>query len=311
MLRPRVSIGMPVYNGAQYLEAAIDSLLGQTFTEFELIICDNASTDGTQAICERYRLQDSRIRYERNARNMGASWNFNRTYNLARAQYFKQAAHDDICEPEFLERCVEVLDGDPTVVMAYPRTTIIDADGNTIEHCSETLNLREDRPHQRFQHFHHVFGEWSVCHPVFGVMRVAPVRDREILPRFIASDMILLAELSLHGKIVEIPGSLFKLRWHAGASTVAQKAFEQRALWFDPALSGALASTLTRFRWLYEYLAMIARVPMTPFERLRCYQQMPRWIFRNRSKLATDLLRAASIVHRLHRLRSPKEAINL
>lgn len=293
---PRVSVGMPVYNGAAYLEAAIGSILAQTLTDFELIICDNASTDATQEICERYASRDPRIRYERNARNMGASWNFNRTFALARAPYFKQAAHDDICEPEFLERCAAELDRDLGAVMAYTRTIIIDAAGAEVERFSNTLDLREERPHRRFQHFHHVFGEWSVCHPIFGVMRVAPVRDREILPRYVASDMILLAELALHGKIVEVPEFLFRLRWHAGASTVAQREFDQRALWFDPSLSGALASTLTRFRWLYEYAAMILRVPMTAFERLRCYQQLPRWIYRNRTKLGGDLIRAAAIV---------------
>jgi hypothetical protein len=127
-------------------------------------------------------------------------------------------------------------------------------------------------------------------------MRVAPVRDREILPRYIASDMVLLAELSLHGKIVEHPEFLFKLRWHAGASTVAHKPYSQRALWFDPKLSGSVAIPLTRYRWLYEYLSMIARVPMTPFERFRCYQQMPRWIYRNRNLLFGAALQTAKVL---------------
>ena len=308
MQRPRVSIGLPVYNGGRYLESALDSLLAQTFTDFELIISDNASSDNTREICERYRDRDVRIQYLRNEKNMGASWNFNRVYRLAQAPYFKQAAHDDICEPQFLERCVAALDRDPAVVMAYSQTTIIDGDGMEVERFAGTLDLREERPHSRFQHFHHVFGEWSVCHPIFGVMRVEPVRDREILPRFIASDMILLAELSLHGKIVEVPEYLFRLRWHADASTVAQKEFAERALWFDPSLSGALTATLTRFRWLYEYLAMIGRVQMTPFERVRCLQQMPRWIYRNRTKLLGDLARSASIVARRVRPRPAKEA---
>lgn len=308
---PRVSLGMPVYNGEKYLEAALDSLLAQTFTSFELIVCDNASTDGTQEICERYAARDARIRYERNARNMGASWNFNRCYNLARAPYFKQAAHDDLCEPEFLERCVDVLDRDPSVVMAYPRTLIIDERGEVIEHTANTLDLREETPSRRFQHFHHVFGEWSVCHPIFGVMRVAPVRERDILPRYIASDMILLAELSLHGKIVEIPDELFRLRWHAGASTVAQKDFTQRALWFDPSAKGALGVVLTRFRWLKEYLAMIGRVPMSPYQRVRCVQQMPRWIYRNRALLFNDLKLAASVVLGRERATSSKKAIEV
>lgn len=299
---------MPVYNGAKYLRSAIDSILAQTFTDFELIISDNASTDETQAICEEFRDRDARIRYVRNERNMGASWNFNRVYAMSRAPYFKQAAHDDLCEPTFLERCVEVLDADPSVEMVYPRTILIDGNGAEIERFSDTLDLQEARPHERFQHFHHVFGEWSICHPIFGVMRVAPVRDREILPRFIASDMVLLAELSLHGKIVELPEYLFKLRWHAGASTVANKPYTSRALWFDPSLADSISIPLTRFRWLYEYARMVAAVKMTPFERLRCYQQMPRWIYRNRVLLFNDTLDTGRVMIRHLRSRTPQGA---
>jgi glycosyltransferase involved in cell wall biosynthesis len=295
---PRVSIGMPVYNGAKYLELALDSILSQTFTDFELIISDNASSDGTQEICERYRDRDPRIRYFRNERNMGASWNFNRVYALSRAPYFKQAAHDDLCAPTFLERCVEVLDRDPSAVMVYPRTILIDGEGCEIQRFEGTLDLRQDRPHRRFQRFHHVFGDWSICHPIFGVMRVAPVANREILPAYIASDMVLLCELALHGKIYELPEYLFSLRWHAGASTVANKPYEQRALWFDPTLANSISIPLTYYRWLYEYTRMIDRVQMTPFERFRCYQQMPRWIYRHRTKLARSAWEASAVALR-------------
>lgn len=293
---PRVSLGLPVYNGAHYLPSTLDALLAQTFTDFELIVSDNASTDATEEICRSYAARDSRIRYSRNPGNLGASWNFNHVYAVSQAPYFKQVAHDDICEPTFLERCVEILDRDPSVVMVYPRTILIDGEGKELERFVGTLDLQEERPSQRFQHFHHVFGEQSICHPIFGVMRVAPVRGRRILPRFIASDMVFLAELSLHGKIVEYPEFLFKLRWHAGASTVANKPFEQRALWFDPALAGSVAIPLTRFRWLWEYVAMVARVPMSPYERLRCYQQMPRWIYRNRMKLLRDSMHTGRVL---------------
>ena len=309
MAVPSISIGMPVYNGSRYLASSLDSLLTQTYTDFELIISDNASTDGTAEICAAYAARDPRIRYYRNEHNMGASWNFNRVYALARAPYFKQAAHDDLCEPTFLERCIEVLERDPSVVMAYPRTILIDDDGNEITRFADTLDLQERTPHQRFQHFHHVFGEQSICHPIFGVMRVAPVRERAILPRFIASDMILLAELALHGKIVEIPEYLFRLRWHAGASTVANKAFDLRALWFDPALNGSLAIPLTRYRWLYEYLRMTVSVKMTPFQRIRCWQQMPRWVYRYRAKLIRDAFGTVrALVSRLRPSRTVIEA---
>ena len=100
--RPRVSIGLPVYNGENFLEFALDSILGQTFQDFELIISDNASTDATESICRRYAAKDSRIRYYRNPNNQGAAQNYNRVFALARGEYFKWAAHDDVCKPNYL-----------------------------------------------------------------------------------------------------------------------------------------------------------------------------------------------------------------
>src|SRR5688572_10868700 len=98
---PRVSIGLPVYNGENYLAEAIDSILAQTFEDFELIISDNASTDRTQEICEAYAAKDGRIRYYRSEVNKGSAWNFNRVFELARGEYFKWAAHDDYIAPEY------------------------------------------------------------------------------------------------------------------------------------------------------------------------------------------------------------------
>ena len=108
--KPRVSIGMPVFNGENYLAEALDSLLTQTFSDFELIISDNASTDKTEEICRAYAVRDQRIRYFRNQENLGASRNYNRVFELSSGEYFKWAAHDDLCAPEFLGRCVDVLD---------------------------------------------------------------------------------------------------------------------------------------------------------------------------------------------------------
>ena len=103
---PKVSIGLPVYNGERYLREALDSILGQTFRDFELIICDNASTDETAAICADYAARDPRIRYHRQTHNIGATANFNHTFELARGAYFKWAAHDDVLAPTWLEKCV-------------------------------------------------------------------------------------------------------------------------------------------------------------------------------------------------------------
>src|SRR5690242_8395655 len=128
----RVSVGMPVYNGATYIRQAIDAILNQTFSEFELVICDNASTDETPQICAEYAGADYRVRYVRNPTNLGGSPNFVRVFEMSEAPYFKWAAHDDLCTPTFLEQSVGVLDARPEVVLCYPRSAFIDAAGRVI-----------------------------------------------------------------------------------------------------------------------------------------------------------------------------------
>ena len=105
---PRVSVGLPVYNGERFLAQAIDSVLQQTHSDLELVISDNASTDRTEEICRSYTTQDSRVRYFRSSANIGACRNFSRVFELSRAPYFKWACYDDICVPGFLEKCVAV-----------------------------------------------------------------------------------------------------------------------------------------------------------------------------------------------------------
>ena len=111
---PRVSIGLPVYNGERFLVQAIESVLAQTFEDFELIVCDNASTDASGAIAQTYVERDSRVRYFRNASNLGAARNFNRTFELSRGEYFKWLAADDLIAPTYLERCLAALGPRPT-----------------------------------------------------------------------------------------------------------------------------------------------------------------------------------------------------
>src|SRR5260370_42275271 len=123
---PLLSIGLFVYNGERFLEETLDSILNQTFTNFELIISDNASTDRTAEVSQAYARRDSRIRYYRGEKNMGAGWNTRRVYELATAKYFKWAAADDILEPEFLRRCGLGLEGDVGCVVGYGRTKKVD-----------------------------------------------------------------------------------------------------------------------------------------------------------------------------------------
>jgi glycosyltransferase involved in cell wall biosynthesis len=109
MTNPLISIGMPVYNGEKNIRNALDSLLAQTFSEFELIISDNGSSDGTEDICREYKLRDSRISYIRHNENRGYFFNFNYVLSLSRGEFFMWASSDDQWAPEFIQRNLEIL----------------------------------------------------------------------------------------------------------------------------------------------------------------------------------------------------------
>ena len=129
---PRVSVGVPVYNAEKYLRQSLESLLAQTFEDVEIIISDNCSADATEAICREFAQRDSRIRYLRQPENLGAIANFNHVFAEARGEYFKWAAYDDLCEPTFLQRCVDVLDKNPDVGWCHSKSDRIDADGGRL-----------------------------------------------------------------------------------------------------------------------------------------------------------------------------------
>jgi glycosyltransferase involved in cell wall biosynthesis len=107
---PKVSIGLAVYNGELYIREALDSLIAQCFTDFELIISDNASTDRTEAICREYAARDSRIKYVRQPVNRGPGPNFEFVLDKAVGEYFMWAAHDDVYYPNHLQELVNVHD---------------------------------------------------------------------------------------------------------------------------------------------------------------------------------------------------------
>ena len=130
---PRVSVGMPVYNGERFVAQAIELILSQTFRDFELIISDNASTDATERICREYAERDGRIRYYRSEKNCGAAWNNNHLVHLARGEYFKWQCHDDYCDPTFIEKCLAGIRGDRSVVLCYPQFVRVDEQGRRLQ----------------------------------------------------------------------------------------------------------------------------------------------------------------------------------
>ena len=281
---PRVSIGLPVYNGEAYLAESIDSLLAQTWTDFELIISDNGSTDATEAICRDRARRDPRVRYYRNDVNIGAMGNFNRVVELARGEFFKWAAHDDTHAPRCVEECLELLENDPTVVLAFPRWQDVDAKGEVIALKSAGVDARSSDPVERFRQLIRL--DYS-CELVFGLMRTEMIRNTRLLADYADCDRVLVAEIGLSGRFEEIPEHLFIHRQHDDRSVSQFKSRQRRAAWFNPARAGRPGFPYTR-EWA-GLVAAVARARLTTAERMKCYRLMLRWAWVNRAGLIEDV----------------------
>jgi glycosyltransferase involved in cell wall biosynthesis len=277
-------MGMPVRNGEAYIEEALQSLLKQTFPDFELIISDNASSDRTQAICGDYASMDRRVRYHRNPVNVGFCRNQNSVIEAARGEFFLLAHHDDVRSPEYLSRTLAVLDADRSVVICYTKTRDIDERGRPLPRQDPPLRL--DCPDRRVR-FRDVIRMDHICEPDFGLTRLDLLRRTRLHGDYADSDRVLLAELALHGRFHQVPEYLFFRRAHAQQSTAIAPDRQARTVWFNPAYTGKLV--FPHFRQLREYLAVLRRVPIGWLDRTWCLIAMLHWIVTNRRRLVGDL----------------------
>ncbi len=262
---PRVSIGLPVYNGANYLAKAIESVLCQSFDDFELIISDNASTDETANICRRYAAKDTRVRYMRQPDNFGAAPNFNAAFVAASGEYFRWHAHDDLLEPKYLERCVEALDRHADAVFSHSRTMLIDSSGAPIRVLPDQLpGASSARVSDRFRAN---LGTHNAV-DYFGLFRRKIFEDSLPLRSYPGSDKLLLAELALRGRFVFVDEPLFLNRHHLNRYQKRIK-WEDRARWFDTSTEVHIALPALRV-WL-DYADQMRRRVVEPSERRRCY----------------------------------------
>lgn len=277
---PEITIGLPVYNGARYVSGAIDAILAQTYQDFELVICDNASTDGTQAICERAALADSRVRYVRQPRNLGAAPNFNHCFALARGRYFKWAAHDDLIDPPFLERCLEALERNPDAVLCQSRVRIVDADGACLQiYDPATLDTGRLDPVDRF--IGRTKAAW--CKEVFGLIRSETLKGTALIGGYPASDEILLAELALLGRFIILPQALFSNREHPDRSTRGARLHPHspdRQRWFVTGETGR--TPLPTWTLYAKHLNLVQRYVPERSRRMRCYIHLLRSLLNSR-----------------------------
>ena len=208
---PKVSIGLPVYNGSIYIRSALDSLLVQTFDQFELVISDNASTDGTFEICKEYAARDGRIALHRFESNKGLLANFRQVFQLSQNKYFAWAGDHDLWQPHWLESLVKVLDSEPTTVLAYPSVIGIGPNGEELFRDTavfETAGLnRQDRIRAACSK---MVGAGNM---VYGLFRADALRKTSVNLNLLMPDRLLLMELALQGGYRAVREPLWKRRY--------------------------------------------------------------------------------------------------
>ena len=262
------------------------SLLDQSFSDFELVIADNASTDGTEEICRDFASRDSRIRYFRNDTNFGYIFNFNKVFLLSGAPYFKWAAYDDICSRDFLERCIEKLEEDPSIALAYSRTAGIDEQGNPAD-LGPNVYADQNIPTSAYSpdpvvRFKRVMTKLWSTEILYGVMRSSALAQTRLHAPHYMGDHILLSELVLYGRFYEVQEELFFIRVHPQRTGLADSA-SSRIKRVKPGRSEAkpllawraLMSYPTRFSM---HASAVARSPLTIPQKLSCYGQLVKMV---------------------------------
>jgi glycosyltransferase involved in cell wall biosynthesis len=287
-----VTIGLPGFNGEAFLRQAVDSILAQTYTDFELLLSDNCSTDRTAVICQSYLLADPRIRYVRQPVNIGAAKNYNGLVALSSGKYFKWAAHDDVLAPRFLEECVRALEQDPGVVLAFARTQLIGEDGEPIagrpDRDGRPLSDRDPPSSSDFvigklpgadypqaalpdpvARFREVLFTYDPTFPVFGVIRRSALERTRLIDSYFGSDRVLLAHLALLGRFARLDAPLIFNRTHPGQSSSLSR--RERARW----ITGRHHWTLQPVRQVVGCIVAIFKADLTAQQQWQCF--VVRW----------------------------------
>lgn len=284
---PVVSVGLPVFNGENFLALAIESVLAQRFGDLELIICDNASSDGTRDIAERYARMDARVRYVRNPANLGAAPNYNRAFALSRGRYMKWLAHDDLIAPDYLTETVAVLEARPELVLCNTSVEIIDEVGRVIGAYASVLD-QADRPSavERFSVF--------VLQPhtgvdIFGVIRRSALVESVLHPSFHGADRALLAQLALRGPMLQLALPLHQIREHASRYTRQASSARLRAIWHD--VHCRPLGKVPILQLYSAYASMVRQEQLSGWERCQAWLTLARWwmVNWNSARVAVDV----------------------
>lgn len=292
---PLVSIGVPAYNAERFLGPALESLLGQDMGDLEVVVSDNGSTDGTEQLCRDLAAQDRRLRYVRQAVNRGGAANFNAVFALRHpgARYFKWAAADDTHDRRYLGAVLDLLRSDSTVAVAHCLTDDIDEQGAHLRSWGDQ-GLPAADPDVAVR-FAALSQRNYQCFSIFGLVRVETLASTRGLGYYAESDRVLLAELALRGRLVDVPEELFHRRQHAGRSVNTHPTARDRIAWFNPDLVGR--PVFPEWRLGQGYVGALFSSPLSAQDRARCLAQMGRWtvvrgphLLRNVARTGADVV---------------------
>jgi glycosyltransferase involved in cell wall biosynthesis len=224
-----VTIGLPVFNGERTLARALDSLLAQDCDHLNLIVCDNASTDGTVEIATDYAGRDPRVRVVRNPSNVGLVGNFNRVFALSNTTYFKWATHDDVVDHEYLSVCMDAFDAHPSAVLSSTAVVVHDVEGRELTRWSADPGLGSPDPARRTAALVRTLGE---TYPLFGLIKTDALRKVGPLGTYLVADRVLLSRLSILGPFLMSDRHLYHYTHHRPAGRTY-------SLYNDPASAGS------------------------------------------------------------------------
>lgn len=293
---PRLSIGLPVYNGEHLLPLALDALVNQSYRDFELIISDNASTDGTERICRDYASRDERIRYLRQPRNIGMVANHNFLVGEARGELFKWASHDDLYDSDYLLRCVEALDSHPEASLAHSWGVLMEEDGTPMRMFRYPPGTAAARAPERFRSMlDDGPGDWT-----YAVFRTGILRRTPLHGTYHGGDRTMIAELALHGVLHQVPEPLYFRRDHPNR----HQSPRGWSAGFDPRRANRLRHPTIRLyaEYLWGYLAAVRRAPIPREQKRECYRYFVRWLVRRAAPTAptsgtAESLRTQPVLH--------------
>ena len=286
-LPPVVSLGLPVYNGERFVAQAIQSVLKQTFGDFELLIFDNASADATETICRELAAEDRRVKYIRNPINIGASPNFNLALSRARGKYFKWVAHDDVLHADYLKECVAALDATPDAVQCQSDLEYIDEEGKSIGVTPWRLERAGSVD------VVHRFGAMTLrshnCYDIMGLFR-RDVLAGAPLQSFHGADRTLLVKMATLGPFVHVYRPLLQVRDFSGRYSRSKSRPSDRARWHDTRISGRVS--FPHWKLYRTYWDVVREMPVSLVDKMRATGVLFAWWFVhwNGVKMAVDLL---------------------